>query len=82
MKNTKEEYYGQFFKGEYHGHGKLILPTGYSYEGNFKKGKLHGNGEIQCPEGEEIYDGKFSSNQLNGDGIFKEIKSGKLIRQI
>ena len=50
-------YEGNFFNGQFDGHGKLIYLDGSIYEGEFVNGLRHGKGVFKDKEGKILFDG-------------------------
>lgn len=54
------EYTGDFYEGNYHGHGILIKAGGrVRYEGSFVHGKIHGEGVQKDSIKQTTYVGEF-----------------------
>lgn len=68
-------YLGEFYKGEFHGQGRLERTIGNGvrivYEGGFNQGKRHGYGSWD--DSKTIYRGSWKNGVKNGLGevIFK-----------
>lgn len=72
--STKQEYEGNFKKGQYHNYG--ILRCGnYKYQGNWDRDTKDGEGEETFEDG-TYYKGTYKKDKRSGYGILKQPKQG------
>ncbi|KAM4765211.1 radial spoke head 10 homolog B [Cyanocitta cristata] len=57
----RSEYIGDFVKGERHGRGLFIYPSGATYNGEWAWNKKHGKGVFVSPNG-QVFQGEFIDN--------------------
>ena len=78
-----EKYVGEFYKGNFHGHGTFAY-AGRKYVGEYKNHKKHGKGTYKYANGDKYvgewkkakYDGQGTYLYANGDKYFGEWKKG------
>ncbi len=68
-------YKGEFWKGKFHGKGKLIFMDGHFYDGYFKNGLFEGQGVLIYPDG-SVEAGEWEANKL--DKRSEDIKASLL----
>ncbi|XP_019368423.1 PREDICTED: radial spoke head 10 homolog B2-like [Gavialis gangeticus] len=59
----RNEYIGNFVKGDRHGHGRFIYASGAMYDGEWICNKKHGFGRFVFKNG-RIYEGEFINDQI------------------
>ena len=69
-----EQYTGQFRQGQYHGEGRLTLPTGAKYSGQFVEGEFHGVGRLVHADGRQE-EGTFKHGKLHVGTISQAAES-------
>ena len=62
-------YHGDWSRGIWHGHGKLLAGLG-SYEGGFRHGRFWGLGHQRWPDRSE-YEGRWEAGKRSGRGTFR-----------
>ena len=62
-------YYGEKENGLRHGFGKFSYSDGGIYEGEWKYGTMDGHGKLFYPSGKLAYDGNWTNNQFDKQGI-------------
>lgn len=60
-------YSGSFYKGIFHGKGKLVTPN-FTYEGDFAAGQKNGKGKLSYTSTKEEYNGDWSNDKRHGNG--------------
>ena len=66
-----EKYVGEFYKGNFHGHGTFVH-AGRKYVGQYKDHKKHGQGTYKYANGDE-YVGEWKKGSRHGKGIFIDV---------
>jgi uncharacterized protein (TIGR02145 family) len=67
-------YNGSFYKGVFHGKGKLVTQN-FTYEGDFAAGQKNGKGKMLYANPKEEYNGDWSDDKRHGTGTmwYKDI---------
>ncbi|KAJ7393490.1 Alsin [Desmophyllum pertusum] len=65
--STRNEYTGQFVKGELNGHGIMMYGDGSRYEGEWIENQREGEGKLISKDG-SIYEGSFHNHRRHGEG--------------
>lgn len=63
------EHEGQFKDGEIEGEGTRKWQNGQTYTGAWREGEMEGKGIWTNANGDEVYEGDFSSNKRQGEGV-------------
>jgi hypothetical protein len=63
-------YNGDFKSNMKHGHGELEFESGTRYKGEFYKDQKHGKGIMRWKNPDEIYDGEWNHDRLEGFGVY------------
>lgn len=78
IEKKKEKYEGQFLNGVACGIGTLFFKNGDVYKGEFRDGKIFGKGKLTTfrskNEGDEqeVYEGEFENDLLDGYGCYMQ----------
>jgi len=62
-------YFGEFYKNQKHGSGKLQWKDGIIYEGDFFRNEMSGYAIIKYPEN-KVYKGQVNNGKMDGFGEF------------
>ena len=78
--NGSGTYTGNTKNGAPHGYGTLVFPTGETHTGQFYEGQVAG-GKVKLTfpatanSPEQVYEGGYSNNNLNGYGVYRRNKN-------
>ncbi len=75
-KSNCDSYEGEFYKGIFHGKGKLKYRNGRVYDGYFKSGMRNGKGQMIWASG-NTFDGEWTDD-LMSEGRYTDVSHGSI----